>query len=200
MRSRFAMVAAAMCVAAGVGGAATGEPAAERQIRVAVTVAATPEEVWKVWSTDQGVRSFFAPGARIDLRVDGLYEIQFAPQAPEGSRGADGMRLLAVEPARRLVFTWNAPATHAYVRGQRTMVSVEMDRVGSDSTRVTLRHFGWGRGREWDEALRYFETAWNGFVMPMFRHRMEHGPVSWTALPKLAPVQASAIEQLRVAR
>jgi len=176
-------------------GAATAA-AQDRQIRVDVTVAATPAQVWPLWTTNEGVRSFFAPGSNIELKVDGLYEIFFAPAAPAGQRGADGMRLLVVESNRRLVFTWNAPTALPYVRGQRTVVSVDFTPVGADSTRVTLRHTGWGSGPEWDEAIAYFEPAWNGFVMASFKRRMEHGPIDWKALPTLQPVRRNAIERL----
>ena len=176
----------------------TAASAQERQIRVSVTVAATPEQVWLLWTTDEGVRSFFAPGSHIDLKVDGAYEIFFAPTAPPGRRGADGMRLLAVEPNRRLASTWNAPEDLPYARAQRTVVIVEFVPIGRDSTRVTLRHIGWGSGPEWDTAIRYFETAWNGFVMPSFKHRIEHGPITWGAVPPLSPVQPTAIEYLSV--
>jgi uncharacterized protein YndB with AHSA1/START domain len=180
--------------------AMTPAMAEERQIKVSVTVPATPEQVWALWTTDEGVRSFFAPGSHIDLKVDGAYEIYFAPSAPAGKRGADGMRLLAVEPYRRLAFTWNAPATQSYVRAQRTMVSVDFDRVGEDSTRVTLRHIGWGTGPEWDEAIGYFETAWNAYVMPFFSYRVEKGPVNWASPPNLPPISTTAIERLIVTK
>lgn len=176
--------------------ATTSGAAQERQIRIGVTVAASPERAWSLWTTEEGVRSFFAPAGHIDLRVDGAYELFFMPTAPEGFRGADGMRLLAVEPNRRLAFTWNAPPTMPYVRRQRTMVTVDFAPVGADSTRVTLRHIGWGTGPEWDEAIKYFETAWNAYVMPLFKHRVERGPVNWAAPPALPPIQAKAIETL----
>lgn len=174
--------------------------AQERQIKVAVTVPATPEQVWPLWTTDEGVRSFFAPSSHIELKVDGAYEIFFDPSAPAGQKGADGMRLLVVEPHRRIAFTWNAPVSLPHVRAQRTVVFVAFDPVGNDSTRVTLQHVGWGTGREWDEAIHYFEPAWNAFVMAAFRYRIHHGPINWTSLPKLEPVQKSAIVHLVTAR
>ena len=57
-------------------------------------------EVWDAWTTGDGIRTFFAPDCHVDLRVDGLYEIFFAPDAPEGERGADGMRLMVIEPGK----------------------------------------------------------------------------------------------------
>lgn len=172
--------------------------AQERQIRIAVTVPATPDKVWPLWTTDEGVRSFFAPGSHIELRVGGAYEMFFDPDRPVGSRGADGMFLLAVEPQQRLAFTWNAPLTQPYVRAQRTMVTVDFIPVGTDSTLVVLRHIGWGRGPEWDQALTYFDTAWNAYVMPFFKYRVEYGPVQWSAPPSLPPIRETAIEYLTV--
>lgn len=187
----------AVFVGAVLGSVGSVVHAQDRQIRVSVTVRATPEQVWPIWTTDAGVRSFFAPGSHVEPKVDGAYEIFFDPSAPPGLRGADGMRLLAFEPNRRLAFTWNAPATLPYVRAQRTMVTVELTPVGNESTRVTLRHMGWGSGPEWDRALKYFEPAWNAFVMPSFKRRVEHGPIDWKALPKLEPVHKTAIEYLK---
>lgn len=172
-----------------------------RQLRIPVTVKATVAEAWRLWTTKEGVTSFFAPGCNIDLRVDGAYEIFFAPQAPLGQRGADSMRLLAVEPERRLVFTWNAPGTLPTIRAQRTVVEVTFMPVARDSTRVTLTHSGFGTGPEWDQAFAYFDKAWNGFVMPSFVRRVTTGPQDWTAPDmKLVPILPSAAETLAVVR
>ena len=35
------------------------------------------------------MKSFFAPGCRIEPKVDGLYEIWFNPAAPAGERGGE---------------------------------------------------------------------------------------------------------------
>lgn len=174
--------------------------AQERRIHVAVTVRAPLERVWELWTTNEGVRSFFAPGSNIDAKVDGMYELFFAPSAPVGQRGAEGMRLLVVEPRQRIAFTWNAPASLAEIREQRTVVTVTFDAVGADSTLVTLRHTGWGAGPQWEKAIGYFEQAWNGFVMPSFRYRVEHGPINWSSPPKLTPVHATAIVRVGVTR
>ena len=168
--------------------AIAGASAGERQISVEVTVAATPEEVWRLWTTNDGVRSFFAPDSRVEPWVDGAYEIYFNPTAAPGAKGADGMRVLAFEPNRRLAFTWNAPPSMPEVRAQRTVVTVEIAPLDAERTRVRLRHWGWGSGPEWDRAIEYFEDAWSGFVMPSFLWRLTHGPVDWKALPSLAPL------------
>ena len=56
-----------------------------------------------------GARSFFAPACNIDLRVGGAYEMFFNPEGEPGSRGGEGIRILAIQPKKMLAFTWTAP-------------------------------------------------------------------------------------------
>jgi len=131
----------------------------DRAIRGDVVVDAGIDEAWDAWTTEDGVRSFFAPGCHIEPEVDGLYEIFFNPAAEPGQRGGDGMRILAFEPPKLLAFTWNAPLDMPHVRAQRTSVVVRFADTGAGRTRVSLTHTGWGEGEEWDRAFAYFTRA-----------------------------------------
>jgi uncharacterized protein YndB with AHSA1/START domain len=173
---------------------ATGE-ASDRVLRAQLTVGAPVEAVWNAWTTEEGVKSFFAPGCRIEPRVDGAYEIFFDPLADPGKRGAEGLRILAFEPNRRLVFTWNAPPDQAYVRAQRTVVTLVFEAQAEGRTRLTFTQSGWGSGPEWDKAYAYFDRAWGGFVLPNLLHRFAKGPIDWTQRPQVEPLPGT----LRVA-
>lgn len=159
----------------------------ERVIREEVLVDATVDEVWEAWTTEGGIRSFFAPACNVELRVDGRYEILFSPDAPPGQRGAEGMRVLAFEPKTMLAFTWNAPLHLSEVRGQLTHVLIRLRRREDGRTQVALTHSGWGEGGQWDEAFEYFERAWGGLVLPRLRYRFAEGPVDWNDPPRFAP-------------
>jgi uncharacterized protein YndB with AHSA1/START domain len=156
----------------------------DRVIRDEVVVQAGLDAVWDAWTTEEGVRSFFAPDCSIDLRVDGAYEIFFDPTAEPGSRGADGVRILALEPKTMLSFTWNAPLHLANVRKQWTHVVIRFEAMGEGRTRVSMVHDGWGEGEEWDRAYAYFTQAWKKMVLPRLRYRFSAGPVDWEDPPK----------------
>jgi uncharacterized protein YndB with AHSA1/START domain len=145
--------------------------AGEKEIHLEVSVPASREAVWNAWTTVDGVKSWFAGGANIDLRPDGAYEIYFEPDAPAGQRGADGMRLLLVQKPAVLAFTWNAPAKFPEARPQRTHVMVRLQEVSATETKVTLVHDGFGEGKEWDEVRAYFENAWGKIVLPRLVER-----------------------------
>lgn len=158
-------------------------PTDEKTIRAEVIVQAPIEAVWEAWTTEAGAASFFAPACRIELQVDGAYEMYFNPQAKSGERGGEGMRILALDPPRMLAFTWNAPPHLANVREQRTFVQVKLEPVSSSETKVQLVHTGFGDGGQWEESYTYFNHAWPEIVLPFLQHRFAEGPIDWANPP-----------------
>ncbi len=126
------------------------------------------------------------PARRIDLRPGGAYELLFDLEESPGRQGGEGMHLLAIQPGQLLSFTWNAPPELPTVRGHMTHVVVRLISLGDRSTKVTLRHDGWGSGGEWDLAFEYFLRAWLKIVLPRLKYRFTVGPLDWDNPPSLA--------------
>ena len=158
--------------------AASGALAAERATDKIIEIPATLEQAWDAWTTREGITSFFAPDAEIDARVGGAFHIHIDPTAPPGSKGADDMRFMALQPRKMLSFDWNAPPSLPEARAQRTFVVIRFEPISDKSTRVTLHHTGWGEGGEWDRAHAYFDRAW-GNVLSNLKKRFEQGPQDW---------------------
>lgn len=160
-------------------------PNPDRIIRAKITVEAGVDEVWQTWTTESGIKTFFAPACNVELRVEGPYEIFFNPEAEPGQRGGEGLRILAFQPHKMLSFTWNAPPHLPNVRQQRTHVVVRFKELTPGQTQVTLTHDGWGEGDEWDQAFAYFSRAWPQVVLPRLKYRFNVGPVDWESPPQL---------------
>lgn len=167
------LLAAAM---AGLGPDGTPAP-----IVYAIEVPASIESVWARWTTDEGLTTFFARAVNVDLRVGGDYEIYFAPDNPPGTRGAEGIHLMALEPPRRLAFEWDAPPAWPEQRRQHTMVEVRLTSIDT-GTRVELRHAGWGDGPKWGEVRDYFDAAWQK-ILSRLAYSFEVGPIDWDNPP-----------------
>ena len=173
---RILAAASAVLAVAALGSAFAAE---ERAIRKEVIVKAPLEAVWNAWTTSEGIKTFFAPDARVEARPGGPFEIYINPYAAPGLRGADDMRFLAVQPMRMISFTWNAPPHLAEARAQRTSVVVRFEPAGDGETKVSLSHGGWGDGGQWDQAYAYFDRAW-GNVLGNLQKRFVEGPKDWS--------------------
>jgi len=172
--------------------------AAERAIDKEVVVNATVDQAWDAWTTREGIRSFFAPDAVVEPRVDGAFHIHMDPGGAPGMKGADDMRYMALQPKKMLSFDWNAPPHLPEARAQRTFVVVRFAAVDEKTTRVTLHHTGWGEGGQWDQAYAYFDKAW-GSVLGNLKKRFETGPHDWTEwLKQLETWRAEAARQAAV--
>ena len=143
---------------------------------------ASIETVWESWTTAAGIRSFFARDGVVEPHVDGEYSVLFFPENPPGLRGAEGMRIVAIEPSKRLVITWNQPPQFATIKEQRALVEYRFRERNDCGTEVQVKHFGWGQSDEWAQAREYFRGAWET-ILDRLEYQYEHGPLDWDNVP-----------------
>lgn len=156
--------------------AANGKPLGTPIMRGA-RVAASPAEVWALWTTSEGMSSWLTK-AHIELAIGGPFELYFDASQPPGKRGSEGCRVLSFLPERMLSFSWNAPP-HLKTRGEHTWVVLELVPMGT-GTAVHLTHSGWPDARltegDWPATYAYFERAWTGVIEALALHCGEVGP------------------------
>lgn len=150
----------------------------EKRIRKEITVNASIDRVWKAWTTAKFAVDFFAPKANIELIVGGPYELLFDLDAPVGSQGSEGVKVLSYLPEEMLSFEWSAPPEFPTVRKQRTWVVVQFSALDNGKTRVRLTHLGWREGEEWNKVFEYFKRAWD-VVLGRLQYMFVSGPIDW---------------------
>ena len=132
-------------------------------------VGAPPMKVWEAWTSSDGIAAWWGPPAsNIDLRIGGPFELFFAHDAPEGSRGSEGCKVLAYVPGESLSFTWNAPP-HLALRETNTWVVLTFTSAAAGTT-VRLVHTGFLTGADWDEYMAYFDEAWEQVLELLVTH------------------------------
>jgi len=150
-----------------------------RTIRKEVVVNASLEAVWDAWTTPEGAVTFFAPKGNIGLTIGGPFELHFDLEAPEGSRGNEGLKILSFLPLEMLSFEWNASPQYPTVRQEQcTWVVVQFHPLDQSEVRVRLTHLGWKEGQEWDKVFQYFKHAWDT-VLGRLEYRFSKGPIDW---------------------
>ena len=139
----------------------------DRRLVKEAVVTASLEDVWKSWTTTEGVNKFFSENANVKLVVGGPYEIYFNMKAPEGERGSEECKILSYLPMEMLSFEWNAPPQFGALRYVYTRIVLQFFEEPGGKVRVRLTHLGWGKGADWDKIYDYFNNAW-GYVLKSF--------------------------------
>lgn len=145
--------------------AATGD-LSDRSIEKECVLDLSAAQLWRMWTTSEGMAEWWVDDSNIELRVGGPMELYFLDDdQPEGLRGSEHCKILSFVPEKMLSFTWNAPPNLEYVRPRHTHVVVEFDAEGPASTRLTLHHLGWpeedwDQNPQWEECFSYFDSAW----------------------------------------
>ncbi len=135
-----------------------------RAVRKDVVVTAPLAEVWRSWTTSEGIKGFLGVNSKIELDIGGAFELYFAGDAPEGQRGGETCKVLSYLPQRMLSFSWNAPPDFGHLRGKHTWVVIEFEELDRGRVKVHLTHLGWGEGESWNKLYDYFDSAWGSLL------------------------------------
>ena len=166
-----------------------------QQLIFEMNLSAPVEEVYKAWATNEGIKTFFAPGCDVEMKLFGKYHIYFFPENPTGSRGAEDEMLIAHEENKMLSFTWGFPPSLMTLReNQKTIVLIRFEETEPGKTKLTFIQSGWGEGEEWQKGYEYFTDAWGKVVLARLKYRFEHGPVDWTNLTDFSEYAISRIQ------
>jgi uncharacterized protein YndB with AHSA1/START domain len=114
-------------------------PAADKVLMLEVMVPAPIAEVWKAFTTSEGLSTWLTPSAVVDLREGGEWTAHF----PGGSTG--GGTILSFVPEKELVISALAPDKFPTVRATRTKARFQFEAKGN-STVVRLTQTGWKDG------------------------------------------------------
>jgi uncharacterized protein YndB with AHSA1/START domain len=160
-----------------------GKVKTDRTVNLEAIIDAAPAEVYQLWTSPEGIKKFFAPEARVEVKIGGRYQIIFAPaKDPEGeSHGTKGARILDLVPNQKLVFEWItfagddllgknappfAPPSERNVTPLPTWVELSFEQVEGQPNRTHLKfaHYGFRDGAKWEQSYQWFSRAWKGVL------------------------------------
>ena len=138
------------------------DPSPERLV-VERVLPGSPAEIYAAWTTPETLRLFMCPGTmtapvvEADVRVGGTFRIVMRGEREVEHRG----EYRALEPGRRLVFTWASPVT-GWVP---TLVTIELS-PHEDGTRLILVH----EGLATDDLRSGHRRGWTSIVEKLAHH------------------------------
>jgi uncharacterized protein YndB with AHSA1/START domain len=146
--------------------------AAPRALQFDVEVPASIKEVWAALTTSDGMRTWVAPEAKVELRAGGDWLAMFPGAAPGGGR------IESVSPETSLVIHAMAPEQFPEVRSIGTTAAFTLTACGERCTHVRLAQTGWREGKEWDAAFEYLARG-NAQLLELLHRRFVSGPLTW---------------------
>ena len=137
-----------------------GAAAADSMVTEGV-VSAPVAEVWSAFATSEGLRSWMAPHADIDLRVDGLMRANYKPEGTLGDGSTIVNRVLSFEPRRMLSMrVAKAPDDFPFPGAIMAMWTVVyFDDLPDAKTRVRVVSMGFTPDAESQKMRAFFERG-----------------------------------------
>lgn len=151
--------------------ATPSQPAEPQKLVIELEVPAPVADVWRAFSTSDGLKTWLGPDAVVDLREGGEWTVRF----PGGSTG--GGTILSFFPEKEITIAALAPDKFPHVRAERTRAVFSFEPRGK-ATVVRLTQTGWKSGEEWTRAYEYL-LAGNAQLMAMLHRRFVDGPTDW---------------------
>lgn len=147
-------------------------PNGERVLQQQAIVPAPLADVWRAFTTSEGLRSFAAPVAQIDFRLGGMWEASYNPEAKIGDPANIRNEIIAYEPMKMMaVRIVNTPPNFPHPEVAKAVWTVfDFEDLGFDRTRVTSSMVGWKSGPEWDQIYKFFEHG-NAIVFDKLEKR-----------------------------
>jgi uncharacterized protein YndB with AHSA1/START domain len=135
-------------------------------------VEASLERVWTAFTTSEGLRSWLAPHAEIDLRVGGLMRANYNPQGQLGDPQTIENTILSFDPGRMLsIRVSKAPDNFPFRSAIRQMWTVVyFEAAGADRTTVRDVSLGFGTDEESQQMRAFFNQGNAATLKQLQRH------------------------------
>ena len=140
-------------------------------------VEASLERIWTAFTTSEGLRSWLAPHAEIDLRVGGLMRTNYNQQGQVGDPQTIENTILSFEPGRMLsIRVSKAPDNFPFPNAVRQMWSVVyFEAAGSGRTTVREVSLGFSTDEE-SQRMRAFFNQGNATTLNQLQRYFAGSP------------------------
>lgn len=145
-----------------------------RVVRKQLTVNASLEQTWALWTEASQVEKWFAPKAVIEPTIGGRYELYFVP-GNSAHKNTEGCHILQYLPQEELTITWKGPNQFKDLMNQpssQTTVTIRMKKMSEFTTCVKVFHEGFKEDEEWDAAYDWHDLIWAG-VLNQLQNELE---------------------------
>ena len=158
-----------------------------RVLRHEGVVDAPVADVWKAFTTTEGVTSWMVPRATVDFGVGGTLEASYSLDAVFPSPNNIKHEFLAYLPQEMIamrVIQCPPGTPHAEILEELWAV-ITFEPVGEDRTRVAIAGVGYREGEGYDAVYDFFDQG-NAWTFAQLQKYFQEGPIDWQKRAKEA--------------
>jgi uncharacterized protein YndB with AHSA1/START domain len=134
----------------------------DKVLQLSIIVPATVKEVWKLFTTDEGLKKWIAPVAKIDMKIGGSIRTNYDSNKTvddSSSIKLDIINYIEYEMLTLKVNLNNSFPAEAKKEDKNLQEILQFVKVGEHETKIISTMVGWGQGSNWDKAYSYFEKG-----------------------------------------
>ena len=152
-------------------------------LRHEVVVEGRLQDVWNLFTTVEGLRSWITPVAFIDFKEGGIMETSYDPNAKQGDPQNIKAKFLKIQPLKQFQSkNVQVPAGNPYGDVLQQLINtVAMEEVAPGKVKVTIAMAGWDDSDQHAQVRTFFEGG-NTWYCKRLIKRMKEGPLPWTGV------------------
>jgi hypothetical protein len=136
----------------------------EKVLQLSITVPATKNEVWKLFTTDEGLKKWIAPVAKIDFKTGGSIWTNYDKNKTFDDTTSIKLGIINYLQYEMLTLKVNLNRSFPEeIREQDKNLQeiIQIADLGKGKIKIISTMMGWGTGDEWDKAYVFFEKGNN---------------------------------------
>jgi uncharacterized protein YndB with AHSA1/START domain len=134
----------------------------ERVLQLSITVPMKKNEVWKLFTTDEGLKKWIAPVAKIDMRTGGNIRTNY-----DKTRTFDDSTSIRLDIINYLEYelltlkvNLNSSFPAEIKKEDKNLQEIlQFVDTGRGKTKIISTMVGWGQGNDWNTAYSFFEKG-----------------------------------------
>lgn len=158
----------------------------EKVMQIETIVSGSIEDVWKLHTTNEGLKTFMAPVIDVEIKINGKWEASYDLNAKIGDSTNIINRVICYIPNEMLVIkTERAPKGYANPEILNSMVTIlKLEEVDQYHTKIIETTVGWKNNREYNSLWKPSLEA-NKMLLNLLNTSLEtKKPTDWKKICK----------------
>jgi uncharacterized protein YndB with AHSA1/START domain len=134
----------------------------EKVLQLSIVVPTNVDEVWKLFTTDEGLKKWIAPVAKIDMKTGGSIRTNYDPSKTVDDTTSiklDIINYIEDEMLTLKVNLNNSFPAEAKKEDKNLQEILQFVKLDKNKTKIVSTMVGWGQGSHWDKAYNFFEKG-----------------------------------------